>query len=490
MAAKQLQQEGLVKKVLCIVLAPLRTQWRDEVHKFTYEKAVVFSDFRAKYKTVRGKRKVSVTVDQQKRQFIENFRNSDAMFMIASYQALQQNETLFEKVGFDMIIFDEAHFINNKLSKTNKAATMLIKPRTKRHKKGYNKGIQYIIYASGTPITNYPDQIFGIVRTGNEEIFGNWRDFRDMFCVMNDYKDIVGYKNLDKLRRRTQNFFIRRTDKEIEMSLPKIVEDDIYIDPHPKQLKADKELLKYQKELIDARNKLLQSGKKMEAKMIGDRLKSVLSQRRIASNHPNLWKMSPNEATRERYRDFMVKDEMSIPKFERCIELVQEIVDSGHKVVIFTESRRMTVLLHRAVSEFTKAVRYVGGLSDKVRDRRKRKFNEDPRCRVMIANQAGSTGLNLQAGRYLINYDLPDTPAIWEQRKYRIRRLDSKHDRVYIINLINRGMVDEQILTKLKDKQAAFDFVIENDEASSQVHREIAKKSKKKRKEEKAVEWN
>ncbi|MNP69751.1 hypothetical protein D3C76_1658940 [compost metagenome] len=112
----------------------------------------------------------------------------------------------------------------------------------------------------------------------------------------------------------------------------------------------------------------------------------------------------------------------------------------------------------------------------------------------MIANQAGSTGLNLQAGRYLINYDLPDTPAVWEQRKYRIRRLDSKHDKVYIINLINRGMVDEAILAKLKDKQAAFDFVVENDEGQTQVHREIAagkkKPKKKKRKKEKAIAWD
>uniref|UniRef100_UPI003B9878AE helicase-related protein n=1 Tax=Klebsiella pneumoniae TaxID=573 RepID=UPI003B9878AE len=86
---------------------------------------------------------------------------------------------------------------------------------------------------------------------------------------------------------------------------------------------------------------------------------------------------------------------------------------NGHKVIIFVESKRMTVMLHREISKFTRAVRYIGGLKDSVRERRKEKFNTDPSCRVMIANGAGSTGLNLQARRYLINYDLPQKPARW-----------------------------------------------------------------------------
>jgi SNF2 family DNA or RNA helicase len=190
--------------------------------------------------------------------------------------------------------------------------------------------------------------------------------------------------------------------------------------------------------------------------------------------------MSANEKIRDRYKSYVVKNEMDIPKFERCIEMVEEIVDNGHKVVIFVESRRMTVLLHKAISKFTRAVRYIGGLNVKVRDRRKQKFNNDPSCRVMIANGAGSTGLNLQAGRYLINYDLPHNPALWNQRKYRIRRLDSKHDQIFILNLINKGLVDEEMRERLDKKQASFDATLENNEATTKFHQKKVKKKRKK----------
>lgn len=482
MTALQMKQAGKVNKVLVIVLASTRPQWMKEIVKFSHETAVLFSDFRASYRQKNGKRYVHETIDDKKKQCIEAFKKSDDTFMVMSYQTMQQNALMLEQAGFDMVIFDEAHNIKNKDSKTNKAAKRLIKPRTPKNKKGYNRGIKYSLLVTGTPVMNYPDDMFGLVSMVSEKILGSWRKFRDRYTTLNDYKDIIGYQNLDEFVEKIQNFFIRRTDKEIGLSLPKMIEEDIHIEPHPSQVKLDRELKDYQKELIQAKNDLLRSGKKLEAKAMGDRMKSVLNARIQGSCHPNLFQMSANEKIRERNKKYVVKNIYDIPKFQYCIDKVQEIVANGHKVVIFVESKRMTVMLHREISKFTRAVRYIGGLKDSVRERRKEKFNTDPSCRVMIANGAGSTGLNLQAGRYLINYDLPHNPAIWEQRKYRIRRLDSTHDRVHIYNLINLGIVDEQMRERLDDKQASFDATLENSEAVTKFHQSIVKKKRKKKK--------
>jgi SNF2 family DNA or RNA helicase len=479
MTAMQKKQEKRVEKVLVVVLAPTRTQWMEEIEKFTNEKGVLFADFKAKYRQQNGKKYVAETIDDQKKSVVDYYKHSEDMFMVMSYQTLQQNADLIEQCGFDMVIFDEAHNIKNKDSKTNKAAKKLIKPRTKRHKKGYNKGIKYTLLVTGTPVMNYPDDLFGLVGMANEDIFGKWRDFRKEYLTLNEYKDVIGYRHLDTFVEKIQEFYIRRTDKEIGLSLPKIVEEDKWIDPHPKQVKLDKELKTYQKELIQEKMDLLRSGKKAEAQEMEDRLKGILGFRIQAACHPNLFQMSANEKIRNRYKDYVVKDELDIPKFKQCLEMVEEIVENGHKVVVFVESRRMTVLLHKHISKFTRAVRYIGGLNDKKRDRRKKKFNNDPSCRVMIANGAGSTGLNLQAGKYLINYDLPHNPAIWNQRKYRIRRLDSTHDRVFIYNLVNRGVVDEEMRTRLDQKQASFDATLENSDATTKFHQSKIKKKKK-----------
>ena len=482
MTALQMKQAGKVKKVLVVVLASTRPQWMKEIVKFSNEQAVLFSDFRASYRQKNGKRYVAETIDDKKQQCIDAFMQGNETFMVMSYQTMQQNAVMLEQVGFDMVIMDEAHNIKNKDSKTNKAAKRLIKPRTKSNKKGYNKGIKYSLLVTGTPVMNYPDDMFGLVSMVSEKILGSWRKFRDRYTTLNEYKDIIGYQNLDEFVEKIQNFFIRRTDKEIGLSLPKMIEEDIYIDPHPVQVKMDKELKLYQKDLIQAKNDLLRSGRKLEAKAMGDRMKAVLNARIQGSCHPNLFQMSANEKIRERNKQYVVKNIYDIPKFQRCIDMVQEIVANGHKVVIFVESKRMTVMLHREISKFTRAVRYIGGLKDSVRERRKEKFNTDPSCRVIIMNGAGSTGLNLQAGRYLVNYDLPHSPAVWSQRKYRIRRLDSTHDRVHIYNLINVGIVDEQMRERLDDKQASFDATLENSEAVTKFHQDVVKKKRKKKK--------
>lgn len=479
MSALQMKQQGNVNKVLCVVLAPTRPQWKDEIEKFTHESSYTFADFKTKYKQVDGKKTVAESIDDQKKKVVDDFKGSDAMFMITSYQGLQQNEEILEKGEFDMVIFDEAHTMKNRTSKTNKAAKKLIKKRTAKHKQGYNKGIEYTLFVSGTPIMNYPDEIYGLIGVANENYFGKWRDFRKHYIQLNQFMDVAGYKNMDELRDKIQAFYIRRTDKEIGESLPQIIEDDIWLDPHPKQIKLDKDLLDYQKQIIDEANALEGRGKKEEARQKREYIKVIKNQRISGSCHPNSFLLSKSEKVVDKYRGYAVKDLYDIPKFKECMDKTREIVESGYKVVIFVESRRMTVLLHKEISKFTKAVRYIGGLSDKKRERRKWIFNNVPDCRVMIANSAGSTGLNLQAGRYLINYDLPHNPAVWEQRKYRIRRLDSTHDKVFIYNLLNRKLVDEKMRSQLEDKQASFNATLENDEETSKMHQDMIQNKKK-----------
>ncbi len=477
--AIQLKQEGLVEKVLVVVLAPTRNQWCEEIQKFSHEDSILFADFRIKYRQKNNKRYVAESIEDQKIKAIDEFIKSDKMFLIMSYQGLQQNVHLLEKAKFDMMIMDEAHYCKNRLAKTNKAAKQIITKRTARHKKGLNHGIKYTLFVSGTPIMNYPDELYGLIGIANEKIFGKWRDFRKKYCVINDDKEIVGYRHLSELRDIIQSFMIRRTDKEIGMSLPKIMERDIYIEPHPKQIKLDEFLVQEQKEI----GRML-LGEKNPARRtaLEGRMKGIPNHRIAAGCHPNTFQLAKNEKIREKYKNFAVKDLYDIPKFERCIEMVEEIVQNGHKVVIFVNSRRMTILLHKEISKFTKAVRYIGGLDNKVRERRKWLFNNDNKCQVMIANSAGNTGLNLQAGRYLINYDLPFNPAEWEQRKYRIRRLDSTHDKVYITNLINKGLYDETLRERLSNKQASFDAVIENNEETTKFHREQTQEKKPRRK--------
>ena len=471
--AVQLKNDGLIKKVLVVVLAPTRRQWMSEIKKFTNESATLFGEFKAKYRQKDGVKTVSETVDDQKKAMLDAFKSSNDLFLVMSYQSLQQNDELLATVDWDLVIFDEAHFMKNRASKTNKAAKKLIMPRTKRSKYGEYKGIPRVLLVSGTPIMNYPDEIYGLVGIVGDKVFGKWREFRDEYCVLNEYNDVIGYRNLDYLSDIVQEFMIRRTDKEIGMDLPTIIEEDILIEPHAKQKKLDAALLKEQRDLLAQRNIKGAKAGDEKAVAIEQKLKGIKNARIAGGCHPNAFKLATNPGIVKKYEPYYVKDLYEIPKFARAMEIIKESVDNGHKVVVFVNSKRMTKIFEQELNKFTHAIRYVGGLSDKEREARKIQFNTDPSTMVIICNSAGSTGINLQAGRYLINYDLPHNPAEWEQRKYRIRRLDSTHKNVHIYNLINEGLVDEQMREALDTKQASFDGTIENSAETQKFHQEM-----------------
>jgi superfamily II DNA/RNA helicase len=90
-------------------------------------------------------------------------------------------------------------------------------------------------------------------------------------------------------------------------------------------------------------------------------------------------------------------------------------------------------------------------------------FTDDPDSRVFLSTDAGSTGLNLQAGSIMINLDLPWNPAVLEQRIARIYRLGQERN-VQVINLVARGTIEEGMLGKLRFKTAMFEGVLDNGE--------------------------
>jgi superfamily II DNA/RNA helicase len=98
-------------------------------------------------------------------------------------------------------------------------------------------------------------------------------------------------------------------------------------------------------------------------------------------------------------------------------------------------------------------------------------FQTNPKCKVFLSTNAGSTGLNLQAADTIINVDLPWNPAVLEQRIARAHRMGQKRPvNVYI--LVTQETLEEQLLTTLGQKKelamAALDYESEISEVNLQ----------------------
>jgi len=75
----------------------------------------------------------------------------------------------------------------------------------------------------------------------------------------------------------------------------------------------------------------------------------------------------------------------------------------------------------------------------------------------------------LQTGKHLIHYDLPHSFSVYDQRGGRIRRLGSKHNKVYIYSLVTTGGIDEAIFGKLMKQKEIIDQVVEKNEMEEEA---------------------
>jgi superfamily II DNA/RNA helicase len=96
-------------------------------------------------------------------------------------------------------------------------------------------------------------------------------------------------------------------------------------------------------------------------------------------------------------------------------------------------------------------VRLDGSVPQKERQQLVNRFCEDPRCRLFITTNAGSTGLNLQAANTVINVDLPWNPAVLEQRIGRAHRMGQQQP-VQVYVLVTEDSIEENLLATLSAK--------------------------------------
>lgn len=462
--AEIMRNKGLVSKTLVVCLSPLRMQWKEEgIEKFTNSTAVV----------VKGTAK-------QRQEIYDNVMNYD--YVIMNYEMIRQDMDILlqlQKQGafnFDLVIFDEAHKMKNRAAKLSLACAKV------------TKAIPYKFFLSGTPLMNKPEEIYGLFQVASPKVFGKYTAFQKRYmkhAYNGKFSEMVGYQNLDELRDKFSHYFLRRTNKEVEMDLPDMSEKNEYVEMTPFQKKLDKELQEYASHANDRVMKLrAQGATKEELEKVSGASKGAFMNRIALADAPELFTMSTSKAVKGKYGKLVdeTTGAMKSPKLDRLIEIVEELHENGEKVVIFTQFKRMAQIIYRELKKKlnTNVIAYYGGLSQDDRDKRLKWFKTRKDCPIFVATESGSTGLNLQVAKYLINFDLPWTPAIWEQRKGRIRRLGSEFSRVKIINLILEGSIDETMYATLEKKQDIFNALVENDSRQSKRLSKLSTKAGKK----------
>ncbi|MDX1501843.1 MAG: SNF2-related protein [Thermoanaerobaculia bacterium] len=343
--------------------------------------------------------------------------------VVTTYGTLRRDIGHLAKVEFDTVILDEAQAIKNRQSQSAKAARLLVA----RHR----------LALTGTPIENHLGELGSLFEFLNPGLLGRlpWLD------VLSSGRK-ASKKELELVAEGIRPFILRRTKSEVLKDLPPKTEQVLFCELEDQQRELYDQLrLGYQQSLLQQ----AEGGKSLSGSTI-QVLEALLRLRQIAC-HPGL-----------------VKEEWETAgsaKLDALFEQVNEVLDEGHKVLVFSQFTSLLAFVRRRLDE-QGATNYLY-LDGQTRDRGElvERFQNDPEANLfLISLKAGGLGLNLTAAGYVFLLDPWWNPAVEAQAIDRAHRIGQNRP-VFAYRLIARDTVEEKILELQRSKSKIAEAILE-----------------------------
>lgn len=139
-------------------------------------------------------------------------------------------------------------------------------------------------------------------------------------------------------------------------------------------------------------------------------------------------------------------------KFNELRDILRKL--GNDKVIIFAFYKATLFYLARRLREESIGCALIhGGIPDqKERDREIERFRDDPEVRILLSSEVGSEGIDLQFCHVVINYDLPWNPMRIAQRIGRIDRVGQQAEKLVIVHFKVRDTIEERLYDKLHTK--------------------------------------
>ncbi len=401
--AELLLREAGIHKVLVVCPASLKSQWQDEIQRFTDHECQI----------------VLGSASSRAAQY-----DNGAFFTICNYEQVLRDILLIERVTWDLIILDEGQRIKNWEAKT----TRVIRGLKSR----------FALVLSGTPLENNLGELFSVTSFIDDRRLGPAFRFFNRHRVVDEKGRVLGYKNLKTLRENLKPILLRRTRASVLKELPPRTTEIIRIAPSDEQLEINQNQIRVISAIVR---------KPYISEMDLLRLRKALLMCRMAADSSFLvYKKKPGYST----------------KLEELNSLLERLFqEEDRKAVLFSEWTTMLTLIEPILARLKiDYVRLDGSVPQKKRKQLVNRFRVDADCRLFITTNAGSTGLNLQAADTVINVDLPWNPAVLEQRIARAHRMGQSKP-VHVLILVTEETIEENLLATLSAKhelaQAALD---------------------------------
>lgn len=401
-----------VENFSALVVCPssLVYNWKNELQKFAPNLQVL----------------VVVGSADSRRSMIEKETGAD--IWITSYDTLKRDVQLYENQHFSVQIIDEAQYIKNASTKVAKAV------------KNISSTTRFAL--TGTPIENRLSELWSIFDYLMPGLLFSYKKFKEeleshIVSNLNDEEQVES-KEATRLRNMVRPFILRRLKKDVLKDLPKKLENVVYGNMEGKQMKL------YQAHLQRLKKQILgQSDKEYKANKI--QILAELTRLRQLCCDPSLC-----------YEDY----DGNSAKMDVCLELLDEVINGGHKVLLFSQ---FTTMLDRIAEKLKeKGIAYymlTGETKKEKRVEMASEFNEDKVPVFLISLRAGGTGLNLVGADMVIHFDPWWNLSAQNQATDRAHRIGQKNV-VTVFKLIMADSIEEKILALQEKKKNLADQII------------------------------
>jgi len=378
--------------VLVIATASLLENWKAEIRKFAPARPV-----RILHGPTREKEQALVAAGD---------------VVLTSYATLARDLAWHLRHEYRAVVVDEASLMRNPDTDHAKAIAKL------------NSGMRLAL--TGTPVENGIRDLWSIFRFIQPGWLGTREHFREL------YEQAIQAGNasvIPRLRLKISPFLLRRTKEEVAPELPSRIYIDEFCELSEQQLAVYRELLVEGRKRIGA----LQDSKNSGAARM-QMLTALLRLRQTCCDLALLGN--------ERFNRLSVSQRSA--KLERLLELIEEAVSGGHRMLVFSQFQKQLLEIEKCVLERGWSCLRLDGQTRNRQDLVDAFQKTDGPPIFLISLKAGGYGLNLTAADVVVHFDPWWNPAAEAQATDRAHRIGQTRP-VTVYRLLTRGTVEEKV---------------------------------------------
>jgi SNF2 family DNA or RNA helicase len=382
------EQKKLTLQVLIVAPKSLLGNWKNEVKKFTPDLTI----------------EVHHGLKRDKKIHLD-FKSD---IVITTYALLSRDLALFEQMEFSYFILDEAQNVKNQKSKVHSAAKKI--------------NARNSVALTGTPMENHLGELWAIFDVVMPNFLGDYKTFKQFYQTPIEQEH--SQERQQSLREKVAPFMLRRTKEKVATELP------------PKTIMTRSVV--FEGEQAKLYEGIRVSMEKKVREVIAEKglgrshitiLDALLKLRQVCCD-PRLVPLAEAQKVKQS------------AKLEMLLELVEELLEEGRRILIFSQFTSMLAIIEEALMQRDVPLAKLTG-STQYREKVIERFT---------SLKAGGVGLNLTQADTVIHYDPWWNPAAEDQATDRAYRIGQDKP-VFVYKLIIEDSVEEKILMLQEQKK-------------------------------------